>query len=180
MGPARDGFYRHDDDIEPAICLGAFHWAPSEDNRRASLRCAMDDHNRDRASDMARSAPGLARGEVRAKASDWRGRASERTWMGRHRAGHDTARALPDLRAYVRARHGHRLYRRGRADGEMVSRTARICGWRRRLGLWFRSDSDNLPDRRHDQLFGLHADAGGFRVAIRGRRTFRSSVSPRA
>ena len=72
-------------------------------------------------------------------------------------------RAVCHLRPSGRAGHRHRLYRRRRADGGLVSRPARVRSGRRRCRLWHRRGADELPDCRQPGGERLWADAAAVR-----------------
>ena len=102
----------------------------------------------DRAADVLLAVPGLAGGPLRSAHADRNRRGADRACPGcwpRRRLADD---ALSDLRRDRRARHRHRLCRRGRPDGGLVPRSARLCRRRGRRGLRHGRDRHHLPDRQ--------------------------------
>src|SRR6516165_1370499 len=151
MAPASFRVRGDDDNIEPAIRLDVVRSFLPEDNRRDPLRGAVDDHPADRLADVAVAAARISGRASRTETPDRTWRADERRRLDRILLYQHDLGVICDLWFTVRNRHRHRLYRHHRIDGEVVPGAQRLC--RRRGGRWirFRSNSDNLSDRQHDQ-----------------------------
>ena len=134
----------HDGHLEPAICLDAVRQTvPGRDRRGAAHR---SDHllGADRPADAVFARPRMARRSVRAEGADRLGRSADRAWVGALGFRRQHLDVVPDLRGPVRGRHRHRLCRRRRLDGEMVSGPARDS----RSGSW-RPATEWAPCSRH-------------------------------
>jgi hypothetical protein len=134
----------HDGHLEPAICLDAVRQAvPGRNGRGAADRA---DHvlAADRAADIVLPGAGVARRPVRAEDAGRRRRGADRARVGPLGARRQRLDAVPDLRALLRRRHRHRLCRRRRPDGEMVSGPAWVRHRDRRGRLWNGRHADDI------------------------------------
>ena len=180
MGSASAWPRRHDGGLEPAICLDAVRQAvPGRDRRGAAdradhLLCA------DRRADAVLAGARLACRPVRAEGARRRRRCAHRPRLGAVGSGRQRLDAVSDLWALVRRRDRHRLCRRHRPDGAMVSGSARICDRRRRRRLWHGRDADDISDLLNARCLGRADDPDGIRRHSRRRRRSRRARPARA
>ena len=126
MGSASAWSRGHDGHLEPAICLDAVRQAvPGRDRRGAADRA---DHvlGADRPADAVLARARVARRPVRAEGAGCGRRGADGARMGPLGSRRQRLDAVPDLWALLRRRDRHRLCRRHRPDGEVVSGPARI------------------------------------------------------
>ena len=170
----------HDGHLEPAICLDAVRQTvPGRDRRRAAHR---SDHllGADRPADAVLARPRMARRSVRAEGADRFGRSADRAWVGALGFRRQHLDVVPDLRGPVRGRHRHRLCRRRRLDGEMVSGPARVRDRDRGGRLRNGRHAHDISDLLHARVIRRAEDPDRVRPHSRRRRRARRARPTRA
>ena len=126
MGSASARPRRHDGHLESAIRLDAVCQAVPGRDGRGAADGAGHVLDSDRLADAVLARARVARRPVRAEGAHCRRRGADRPRLGPLGSRRRRPDAVPDLRALLRRRDRHRLCRRRRPDGEVVSGPARV------------------------------------------------------